>query len=272
MYANSGLIIFVITFVIVGSFGTKHPIMIDEIPILAKYCPRVYDINEYTGYYCRNLEEILFDAANKPTRDDRSYFNKIDTGFICRYNKETAMKWDISYHVEMLMEKTETLETQIETCHLFQDVCYKYVNAYGFPDKEKNSTETSLTTFFMMSKFHYVFPNMTEEVPILAKYCPDTDDLDEDYVYHCRNLRRILFRVANMPQLFNDYYFQRITQGTVCNGDEHSIARYDIDYHTRMLTYRETKEFQTVAYLQFIAAYNKYVPDIPMLVFSTDTQ
>ena len=117
------------------------PKMIQEIPALEKYC--YSPDNEYAQYHCRELETVLFRAANYQEHYKNYYFQKITTDGCVNptCNEISDMQWYISYHVKHLMEKEESPEVAIETCHQFEDLCYKYLGISFMQSNTKTQPE-----------------------------------------------------------------------------------------------------------------------------------
>lgn len=81
----------------------------------------------------------------------------------------------------------------------------------------------------------YVNPDLIDEVPIFGDYCGSENVMRRGNDYHCRALKRILFRNANYYTYGVDEYFNTATTDSCSREDIDSDTKYNIGYHTRKL-------------------------------------
>jgi hypothetical protein len=115
-----------------------YPNMTEEVPILKKYCDA--DIKFGNRYHCRNLERVMFRAANTEEHGKDYYFKKVTGGITDLYdNYEKNTKRDIVYHIKHIMDQDEPPATIIQTCHDFENVCNKYYSVNQNIDTTDNN-------------------------------------------------------------------------------------------------------------------------------------
>lgn len=80
----------------------------------------------------------------------------------------------------------------------------------------------------------YVYPNMNDEIPVLKQYC-DAGSGGDPNNFHCRNLGRVYFRMANYEDHKECTFFKNATEGLISYGSLEKDTECDIGYHVKHL-------------------------------------
>lgn len=230
-----------------------NPDMNARFPILAKYCTGSGTTSD--DYHCKNLARLLFRAANIRQHGHDEYFTMSTKGIFIGYQ---YTREDIVYHMKNLLNSKERMETIIDLCHEFEEECVKYCPFEEGMEIQKSGKDGEDVVDDVVedvvedavgekvetdSKAHsrpkFITPDMNAHFPILSKYCSDPSRSNEyakfeidSMDYHCNNLRRLLFRAANIKLHGEDEYFNEVTAGVF--GD-YGYTKSDIKYHVNNL-------------------------------------
>ena len=139
-----------------------QPKMTDEVPILRRYCDSNSD-NFSNGYHCRNLERVMFRAANQENHRNDEFFMRVTKGIVDSGEYEKDTKRDIGYHLNEMMSHKEPISTIVDTCHQFEQVCQKF--ATGNVTKESNTKSIEPNTTPIESSDPSVETSETNEHP-----------------------------------------------------------------------------------------------------------
>ena len=99
-----------------------QPDLVKEVPSLKPYCEN--DSFAY-GYHCRNLERVLFRAANIDEHGHDEFFKKITEGIVDTGDYQKDTKRDTAYHVKAIMESKEDTLTMLKTSAEFYNACQR---------------------------------------------------------------------------------------------------------------------------------------------------
>ena len=99
------------------------PEMINEVPILKKYCSNTCINNKNSKHNCKKLRRLMFRARNFDKYKNDHTFRKKFKGICNSGEYDTDTHHDIEYHIKELMNNNEDESTIINTCRQFENVC-----------------------------------------------------------------------------------------------------------------------------------------------------
>jgi hypothetical protein len=104
-----------------GTFETPsnfvEPDLCQEFPFLEPYCCGSSS-SPGNDYDCKNLQRVLFRAANSDYKGDKLFDFITNDRFITKTQDE-----EIAYHIKMLMEYTENPSTIYNSIKAFEEKC-----------------------------------------------------------------------------------------------------------------------------------------------------